>query len=105
MAGFCCGSKGDSPWCGVSVRDWAMADEDETADTLRAEIHHLRRLVDSITDTQMRDEMQKMIEELEQRLREIGARSALSVPHRTSRLRRSPPRRWVARTLDVAIRA
>jgi hypothetical protein len=44
---------------------------DETADGLRAEIDHLRRLIQLVTDAQVRAEIQKMIEELEQRLREL----------------------------------
>ena len=42
---------------------------DETANTLRAELDHLRRLVDLVTDAGVRAELQKMIEELERRLR------------------------------------
>jgi hypothetical protein len=49
-----------------------MADEGETAGSLRAEIEHLRRLADLVTDERALTEMRKMIEELEQRLRELG---------------------------------
>jgi hypothetical protein len=47
---------------------------DETVNKLRAEIDHLRRLADSITDAQVRAEIRKMIEELEERLRELDER-------------------------------
>lgn len=48
---------------------------DETADALHAEIDHLRRLAQLVTDAQVRAEIRKMIEELEQRLRESQTRS------------------------------
>jgi hypothetical protein len=50
---------------------------DETANALRAEIDHLRRLVDLVTDAQVRAEIRRMIEELERRLREIEPRHDL----------------------------
>jgi hypothetical protein len=43
---------------------------DETADGLRAEIDHHRRLAQLVTDAGMRAEIQKMIKELERRLRD-----------------------------------
>ncbi|HTW52049.1 MAG TPA: hypothetical protein VME45_09165 [Stellaceae bacterium] len=49
---------------------------DKTADELRAEIDHLRRLAQLVTDAQMRAELQKMIEELERRLRELEGAAA-----------------------------
>ena len=47
---------------------------DETADALRGEINHLRRLAQLVADAQVRAEIQKMIEELERRLQERDAR-------------------------------
>jgi hypothetical protein len=44
---------------------------DETADALRGEIDHLRRLAQLVTDARVRDEIRKMIEELEQRVRRL----------------------------------
>jgi hypothetical protein len=46
---------------------------DETADTLRAEINHYKRLAELVTDEGIRAEIQKMIETLEQRLKELGS--------------------------------
>ena len=43
---------------------------DQTAETLRAEIH-LRRLGELVTDARVLAEIEKMIGELEQRLREL----------------------------------
>jgi hypothetical protein len=48
---------------------------DETSEGLRSEIAHLRRLAAGVTDQQVRDAIAKMIEELEQRLRELGKRA------------------------------
>jgi polyhydroxyalkanoate synthesis regulator phasin len=47
----------------------AMADE--TPETLRAQIDHQRRLAQLVTDAGVRAEIEKMIEELERRLREL----------------------------------
>jgi hypothetical protein len=47
---------------------------DETPETLRAEIDHQRRLAQLVTDAGVRAEIEKMIEELERRLRELEAR-------------------------------
>jgi hypothetical protein len=44
---------------------------DQTAETLRAEIDHLRRLGELVTDARVLAEIEKMIGELEQRLREL----------------------------------
>jgi polyhydroxyalkanoate synthesis regulator phasin len=44
---------------------------DETPQGLRDRIAHLRQLADSITDRQVIDAIAKMIEELEQRLRQL----------------------------------
>jgi hypothetical protein len=44
---------------------------DETPETLRAEIDHQRRLAQLVTDAGVRAEIEKMIEELERRLREL----------------------------------
>lgn len=46
---------------------------DENAETLRAEIDHLRRLAQLVSDAQVRAEIQKMIDELQGRLRDIDA--------------------------------
>jgi hypothetical protein len=45
---------------------------DETAEALRAEIDHLRRLAPLVTDARVGADIQEMIEELEKRLRELG---------------------------------
>jgi transcription elongation GreA/GreB family factor len=50
---------------------------EETANTIRAEIDHLRRLGDLVTDAGVRAEIRKMIEELERRLREIEPKNPL----------------------------
>ena len=44
---------------------------DETPETLRAQIDHQRRLAQLVTDAGVRAEIEKMIEELERRLREL----------------------------------
>jgi hypothetical protein len=44
---------------------------DETPEALSAEIDHLRRLSMHVIDERVRAEIQKMIEELEQRLSEV----------------------------------
>jgi hypothetical protein len=41
---------------------------DETADAVRAEIDHLRRLAQLVTDARVRAEIGNMAEELERRL-------------------------------------
>jgi hypothetical protein len=51
-----------------------MAENGETPAEVRAEIEHLRRLADSVTDHQVRDAIRKMIAELEQRLRDLEDR-------------------------------
>ena len=61
----------------------AMADE--TPETLRAEIDHHRRLAQLVTDAGVRAEIEKMIEELERRLRELEER-------RTATASLSPPK-------------
>jgi hypothetical protein len=70
---------------------WQMVED--TAEALRAEIDHLRRLRQLVTDARVRDEIQKMIEELERRLREMEGRpppSTLSERgHSSVRLRAS----------------
>lgn len=43
---------------------------DDTPEVLRAEIDHLRRLAQLVADARVREEIKKMIEELERRLRE-----------------------------------
>ena len=43
---------------------------DETANALRAEIDHLRQLARLVSDERILAEIKKMIEELEQRLRD-----------------------------------
>jgi hypothetical protein len=47
---------------------------DETPETLRAEIDHQRRLAQLVTDAGVRAEIEKMIEELERRLRALEER-------------------------------
>lgn len=49
---------------------------DETPETLMAEIDHLRRLARLVTDAGVRAEIEKMIEELERRLRDLEERRA-----------------------------
>ena len=49
---------------------------DETPETLRAEIDHQRQLAQLVADAGVRGEIEKMIEELERRLRELEARQA-----------------------------
>jgi hypothetical protein len=44
---------------------------DETPEALIAEIDHLRRLSRNVTDERVLAEIKKMIDELEQRLREL----------------------------------
>jgi hypothetical protein len=44
---------------------------DETPKGLRARIAHLQHLADGLTDRQVKDAIAKMIEELEQRLRQL----------------------------------
>jgi hypothetical protein len=43
---------------------------DETSEGLRSEIAHLRRLSSGVTDQRVKDEIAKMIEELERRLQD-----------------------------------
>lgn len=60
---------------------------DETPETLRAEIDHYRRLAPFVTDARAKAEIEKMIQELEQRLRDLEERTApgsLSPPRRRS---------------------
>jgi hypothetical protein len=47
---------------------------DETLEALRAEIDHHRRLAQLVTDADVRAEIEKMIQELERRLRELEER-------------------------------
>jgi hypothetical protein len=58
---------------------------DETPETLRAEIDHHRRLLQLVTDAGVRAEIEKMIQELERRLRELE-------DPRTAAASSSPPR-------------
>jgi transcription elongation GreA/GreB family factor len=58
---------------------------DETLEALRAEIDHHRRLAQLVTDAGVRAEIEKMIEELERRLRELEER-------RTATASLSPPK-------------
>jgi hypothetical protein len=51
------------------VARWQMVED--TAEALRAEIDHLRRLRLFVTDARVLAEIKKMIEELELRLREL----------------------------------
>jgi hypothetical protein len=52
---------------------------DETPLGLRAEIAHLQHLAEGVTDQQVKDGIAKMIEELEQRLRDLGENRAAPV--------------------------
>jgi hypothetical protein len=45
--------------------------DDETPEELRARVTHLRQLADALTDQQTKEAIEDMIEELEQRLREL----------------------------------
>ena len=48
-----------------------MAEKKETPESLRAEIEHLRRLFDLVTDKRVLDEMKKMMDELERQARRL----------------------------------
>ena len=69
---------------------------DETAEALRAEIDHLRRPAQLVTDARVGAEIQKMIEELEKRLRELGLRGLVG------RLGQASPARPPRGTSDLA---
>ena len=47
---------------------------DETSEGLRSEIAHLRRLAAGVTDQRVKDAIEKMIEELERRLKDLDQR-------------------------------
>ena len=47
---------------------------DETPQGLRARVTHLRELAEALTDQQTKEAIEDMIEELEQRLRELEDR-------------------------------
>jgi hypothetical protein len=72
MACFCCRAK-RAAWQGVNLERYA-AMADETPETLRAEIAHKKRLALLVTDAGVRTEIEKMIEELERRLRGLEER-------------------------------
>lgn len=52
-----------------------MKNGDDTAESLQAEIVHLERLASGVTDQRTRDALRAMIEELQQRLRDLGTNS------------------------------
>jgi hypothetical protein len=52
---------------------------DETPKELRARIAHLQQLADGVTDRQVKDAIEDMIAELEQRLRELESKSGLQI--------------------------